>query len=148
MFSTILVAVDGSNHSMKSVDLAADFTCQNPDIKLIILNVYKHMSALENTHSMVRTRKPVDPPDAALHDWAEEIVEVAAKHARDKGVKDVQTIVRRGPPARTIVAVAKEVKADAIVMGSRGLGDIGTVLMGSISHKVSNLAECTCITVK
>ena len=148
MFSTILVAVDGSKHSMKAVEVAADLTCHHPDIKLIMLSVYKHISATENTHSLVRTRRPVDPPDAALKDWAQEIVEVAANRALEVGAKHVETLVRRGPPARTIVQVAKELNAGAIVMGSRGLGDIGSVLMGSISHKVSNLAECTCITVK
>ncbi len=39
-------------------------------------------------------------------------------------------------------------KADVIVMGSRGLGHIKGMLMGSVSHKVNHLAECTCITVK
>jgi nucleotide-binding universal stress UspA family protein len=33
-------------------------------------------------------------------------------------------------------------------MGSRGLGKMAGVLMGSISHKVSHLSKCTCVTVK
>lgn len=148
MFSTILIALDGSNHAMKAVDVATEIAGGREDVTLIMLNVYKHVSALENTHSLVRTRKPVEPPDAALKDWAEEIVQVAAERAQERGAKQVTTLVRRGPPARTIVAVSKELKADAIVMGSRGLGDIGSLLMGSICHKVSNLADCTCITVK
>jgi nucleotide-binding universal stress UspA family protein len=60
----------------------------------------------------------------------------------------VEGLVRRGPLARTIVQVAKDRGADAIAMGSRGLGDVEGFLLGSVSHKVSSLAECTCITVK
>jgi nucleotide-binding universal stress UspA family protein len=35
-----------------------------------------------------------------------------------------------------------------IFLGSRGLGDIKGLLMGSVSHKVTQLAECTCVSVK
>jgi nucleotide-binding universal stress UspA family protein len=33
-------------------------------------------------------------------------------------------------------------------MGSRGVTDFNGLLMGSVSHKISHLAKCTCITVK
>ena len=46
------------------------------------------------------------------------------------------------PPA------AKKEAADMIVLGSRGLGHIAGLVMGSVSHKVSHLSDCTCITVK
>ena len=35
-----------------------------------------------------------------------------------------------------------------IFLGSRGLGDVGGLLMGSVSHKVMHLAPCTCVAVK
>jgi nucleotide-binding universal stress UspA family protein len=34
-----------------------------------------------------------------------------------------------------------------IFLGSRGLGDAKGLLMGSVSHKVAHLAECTCVSV-
>ena len=34
------------------------------------------------------------------------------------------------------------------IMGSRGLGKVADMLMGSVSHKVSHLSKCTCVTVK
>jgi nucleotide-binding universal stress UspA family protein len=43
---------------------------------------------------------------------------------------------RTGDPAAEIVAGAREHKADPIVMGSRGLGRIGGLVLGSVSEKV------------
>jgi nucleotide-binding universal stress UspA family protein len=37
---------------------------------------------------------------------------------------------------------------DLVVMGRRGLGGIKGLLMGSLSHKISSMADCTVVTVK
>jgi nucleotide-binding universal stress UspA family protein len=63
-------------------------------------------------------------------------------------VTAVETLIRVGQPARTIVHVAEQLEVDCIVMGSRGLGDFEGLLLGSVSHKVASLAKCTCVTVK
>jgi nucleotide-binding universal stress UspA family protein len=43
---------------------------------------------------------------------------------------------------------ARDRHVDMIFLGSRGLGDAKGLLMGSVSHKVAHLAECTCVSVK
>ena len=83
--------------------------------------------------------------------WANtkrEIVDAAVERAAGHGIKVGKGLVKRGPLARTIVQVGKQLGADAIVLGSRGLGDLEGHLLGSVSHKVTSLAECTCITVR
>jgi len=50
-------------------------------------------------------------------------------------------------PAKRIVEAAHE-GADPIVMGSRGLSDLKGLFQGSVSHKVSSRAPCTCLMVK
>ncbi len=147
MLKTIVAAVDGSDHANKALAFAGDLA-RRYGARLVVLTVYRHISALESTHSLVRGREEIEPPDRTLSRIARETVEQAAQAARGAGVESVETMVRRGPPARTIVAVAKEARADAIVLGSRGLGDVEGFLLGSVSHKVNSLAECTCITVK
>jgi len=43
---------------------------------------------------------------------------------------------RSGDPVVEIVEAAKDEKADFIVMGSRGLGQIGGLFLGSVSERV------------
>jgi len=56
--------------------------------------------------------------------------------------------VTDGDPTKCILAAAASEGVDTIAPGNRGLGNIDGMLVGSVSHKVSHLAECTCITVK
>ena len=87
-------------------------------------------------------------PDNILNDVGSLILDNARKLAESKGVKDIATHIADGAAADKIIAVAEKENADMIVMGSRGLGNIAGLLMGSVSHKVAHLAKCTCVTVK
>ena len=49
---------------------------------------------------------------------------------------------------RKVLEAARKHEADIIVMGTRGLGGLEGLIMGSTAHKVSHLAPCTCITVR
>jgi nucleotide-binding universal stress UspA family protein len=79
---------------------------------------------------------------------ANEILYQAAERARQQGAGQIETTVQVGEPAREILAQAEQTEADLIVMGTRGLSDLQGLLMGSIAHKVSHLAPCSCITVR
>ena len=147
MLSSILVAVDGSDHANKALDFAADLA-RRYDAALAVLSVYRHHSPLESSLSLVKAREATPTPDAVLSELAREIVDAAVERAQASGARVGKGLVKRGPPARTIIQVGKELGADAIVLGSRGLGDLEGHLLGSVSHKVASLADCTCITVR
>lgn len=146
-FYTIVVAVDGSTHGMKALELAADLAVA-VKADLHVLSVYRHQSVYESTHSLVRGRDSVPHPDTSMKALTREICEDAARRARELGVPAPIVAVRRGPAARTIVEYVDEVGADCVVVGSRGLGDTGSLFLGSVSHKVAAQSRCTCITVK
>ncbi|NIR29034.1 MAG: universal stress protein [Gammaproteobacteria bacterium] len=146
-FDTILVAVDGSGHAVKAIRLAIELA-KRFDSRLLMLSVYKHYSSLESAHSLARAGKLPEPPDVTLRAIGRDAVESAKERAKEAGLKKIEGTVKRGPPARTIVKFAKDKNVDVIIMGSRGLGDIEGFFLGSVSHKVSALAECTCIVVK
>lgn len=147
MLNSILVAMDGSAQATKALDLAADLA-RRYGADLTVLSVYRHHSPLESSLSLVRAREAMPIPDAALSELAREIVDAAVERAAGQGVKVGKGLVKRGPIARTIIQTGKQLGADAIVLGSRGLGDLEGHLLGSVSHKVASLAECTCITVR
>ena len=53
-----------------------------------------------------------------------------------------------GDPAREIVRLASEQKADLIVMGTHGRGGLTRLLMGSVAEEVVRRAECPVLTIK
>jgi hypothetical protein len=85
-------------------------------------------------------------------DWAayealgRRLLDDAERSAVVKGLKGTETTLVYGDPATEILALAEATKADMIVMGSRGLSNLKGLLVGSVSHKVMNLAKCTCVT--
>jgi len=76
------------------------------------------------------------------------LVEKAAKKAKSKSIKNIKTYVENGDAAETVLEIAKDNDVDAIITGSRGLGNLSTLLLGSVSYKINQLAECTCMNVK
>ncbi|MBC7281886.1 universal stress protein [Hoeflea sp.] len=139
MFERILVAVDGSEGSKKALRLASKLQ-QTCDSELMILTVFRHHSLLEASMSMVR---PDDPQnlDDAMRGYAKEVAEEAKKIAAEAGASRIRAFVKGGQPARMIVKFGEEHKADLIIVGSRGQGDVQGFLLGSVSHKVTSLAK-------
>ena len=80
--------------------------------------------------------------------WGKQILEEAERTARERGVTALATVAAEGDPVHEILECARREGADLLVVGSRGLGDLQGLFLGSVSHKLSQLAHCTCITVK
>ena len=72
----------------------------------------------------------------------------AVAAARDKGADNVTSRIREGDTADQILSACQDDGADLVVLGSRGLGTLGGLLLGSISQKVSQLAACPCLIVR
>jgi len=174
---TIVVAIDGSDHANKAFDLAADLAATNT-AKLIVLHVLpdaplseeeRHLAAVEyhtdilgtlNTDALLDVRG--DPRAVAgllVQQYGDatrrmrnvlgnSLMEKARANAKTKEVETIETMIEEGNPTARILKIAKDNSADMIVLGSRGISDLKGLMMGSVSHKVSQMAECTCITVK
>jgi nucleotide-binding universal stress UspA family protein len=60
----------------------------------------------------------------------------------------IRSKIEHGDPVDRICAVAKELKADVLVVGNRGLGEVGTLLLGSVSEKVVHKCSQSVMVVK
>ncbi len=148
MAERILVAVDGSDHAERAVDFAVELT-KCFDVPLTVLNVVSTTSPVPMVMGTYAELEQIWlNARGALEEAGRELVEAAKARAEEAGAADVDTRVEVGSPARTITDVAAEIGADVIVMGRRGLGDLKGLLLGSVSHKVAQVADATVITVK
>lgn len=140
MFETILLAVDGSGHARKAVDYAIDIAVRY-GAQLVILTV-----------------APPGPLPGPLADYAaredlgtsevcQRIVDDLAAEASQHGVCEVVPLAKQGDAAAAILAAAEHHDVQLIVLGCRGLGDLKGLLLGSVSHKVSHLANRPCLIV-
>ncbi len=145
MFERILVAVDGSEGALAALRAGVELQ-KKFDSELLILCVYRHHSQLEASMSMVRPEEP-ESLDSSMKDYAGDVMRQAKAFAAELDAKNVRGFVKAGHPARSIVQFAKDKQANLIVLGSRGLGDIGGYLLGSVSHKVTSLTDCPVLVV-
>lgn len=146
MSKNILVPVDGSEHSKKALEFAAEL-CGKFDGKLTLLHVPQslpHDRTLVMGAAAITMHSTGDELAAA----GSKVIDAAKQVASQHGCKNVQAQTVSGDPAQAIVKQAEQMGADMIVMGSRGLSDIKGLLLGSVSHKVTHLAHCTCVTVR
>lgn len=68
--------------------------------------------------------------------------------ATKKGAGKVKIALEHGDPATVILRYAKRRKVDLIVLGTRGLGQVKSTLMGSVSRKVTNLSDTACLIIR
>ncbi|KIC17775.1 MULTISPECIES: universal stress protein [unclassified Leisingera] len=141
MYQKILCPVDGSDGSGKALDDAAKLA-RLTQAQLLILTVFRHHSLLDASLSMVDVDDP-DTVEDVLRTHAVSICDKAKSAALQSGANNVRAVVKRGPPARTILGFAEQNGADLIVLGGRGSGDSENYLLGSVSHKVTSLAKCS-----
>jgi nucleotide-binding universal stress UspA family protein len=75
------------------------------------------------------------------------VIEVKENLKREKVAYDVE-LVQGSNPAKTLETIAKEENFDLIVIGSRGLGNTVSMLLGSVSRQVVSNAHCNVLVVK
>ncbi len=150
MFEHILVPVDGSSHANRAIDVAAALS-EKFGSKLTLIHVQARSGTdqvPDDLKEFARIEHLAVNEAQILGNVAQAIVARAADRARFANVKQLETTVEFGDPATKIVDFAVSNKADTIVMGRRGLGDLAGLLLGSVSHKIAQRTDRVCITVE
>ena len=147
MIKKILIAVDGSKHSLKCVQIGSEIA-KAMDAKVMLYHVVKPYRLPESLRMFAKAEHMQTFDPELLRKGAQYLLSGALTEARKAGLNDVEMETDEGPIARSIVDRAKSFKADMIVIGSRGMGDIEGMLRGGVSHRVETLASCPVLVIK
>lgn len=174
MFRKILVAIDGSGHARRATEVAGDIGGKY-GAELLLLHVVANgkvpagLARMLEVEHVTEAEHPSPPnvanlqggiavaergTDSKEHEerMKESIAQITLAEAervvKSKDVSTVSCVTEHGDPVERILDCASREGVDLIVMGTRGLSDFKSLLMGSVSHKICQLSECTCITVK
>jgi len=174
MSEAIVTAIDGSKQATSAVELgaqlavkfAAEFVLVHVLPDHISATVAEGLVALERLPASAREEivrsadverkagtfaESVSPPNwisrATMEAIGNLILDDAEVLAKSCGATKIRRVIMSGDTATGILEAAHNSHARFIVMGKRGLGRLAGLLVGSVSQKVSALADCTCIIV-
>lgn len=136
LFSSILVAYDGSALSKKALAKAVEMVKDSPDpaARLEVIHIHHDVMVLPGTAYAIDTNVSAD-----VIEEAKSLIPASVKASFTVG---------QGQPAFAILRHAEESGSDLIVMGSRGLGAIREFFLGSVSHNVVQQAKVPVLIVK
>lgn len=143
VFRSILVPTDGSLGSIRAGHLAVRMLAGG-DGHLTLLFVIDRAVLAELRRFAERTEAEVE---GELRDHGLRYLELLEREARETGV-EVDSQVREGDPFEEIVALARQVGAELIVMGHVGQRGTRRVLLGSVTQRVLDFAHCPVLVVK
>lgn len=154
LYERILVPFDGSKFAKKALDEAIKIA-QNTDSILYLCTVVtvsnvippgsllgfvKNTSANELRSRLIKSAKMEAEKTLSYQ---------ASVYCKSKGVKANYKIIVNGNIAEEILKTAKQKLVDLIVIGSQGLHGISRIkTLGSVSRKVSELADCAVLIVR
>ncbi len=140
----LLLATDGSEDATLAARAANDLSGRT-GAELHVVHVWQDL-------------RPPNLPAAAVgeylrayEEWeqeARELLEEQAEHLRSTGGTVADVYLRNGQPAEEIAALAEELDAELVVVGSRGLGTVKRLVVGSVSEGVVSLAPCPVLVMR
>ena len=137
MYNHILLAVDGSENSVRAAKEAVKIASENSLIEMVYVADFEKaktevLHAASSESLLLERKRKVAPVEQVL---------------REAGKKTKLTILH-GAPGPEIVRYANEKKVDLVVIGSRGLNSLQEMVLGSVSHKVMKRVHCPALIVK
>jgi len=140
----ILIAVDGSKHSLDAVQCLidhADWYRRRPEVILVTVHLpvprLPRMGLAVGRNQIQKYYQ--DEGEARL---------AAAKRKLDAAGIRFTAQVLVGPVAESIVNLAKQKRCDVIYIGTRGMTEIGNAILGSTASKVLHISNTPVLLVK
>ena len=152
MIEKILLATDASGASERALEMAVQLSNLN-NAELHIIHVIRDMQIPFEIQEIPELESDTiesfqSAREEIMRKIAETILRKARVTAENKGAKSAKTTIGTGDPATAILSYSKRREIDMIVMGTRGLSKLKGTILGSVSRKVTNNAEVSCLTVR
>lgn len=149
MFKKILLAVDGSNQSLKAAEYTKNLAALIKPEKITILNVGSVQTIyLMNYHpSMIEPDILPQQVEDRIKEQGEKVLQDALEIFKGANLQ-IKTQFQYGHPAETIADFAQKENFDLIIVGSRGLSELKGMFLGSVSDRISHLCHCPILIVK
>lgn len=130
--SRMLLATDGTPSSRNIPRILASWGNAFRGLPVEVLSVAPRTALIPGLGSGVNRSADQRDPDLELH---ARIAKAVADELTDLGWH-AAAIARAGDPEKEILAAARACKADLIVTGSRGLGTLRRLVVGSVAHEL------------
>lgn len=138
----ILLPVDGSEHSVRAARHVVNSVRGCSHYEILLLNVQEPIDAPE-----IRSHMPASEIEAMQETRGGDAL-APARAVLEKAGLDFTPTVLIGPIAETIAQFAADQGCEKIVMGTRGLGAVAGVLMGSVTTRLLHLTNLPVTLVK
>ena len=155
--SKILVAIDGSEISMKAADYAINIANRKgkEEVQLIGLTVIELMKISDSffaTASGYYRAEELEEKRQEAHQWLEKCERLAInkENNNNRNIQFKSEIIEdpRSKVGSTITDYAERENVDLIVIGSRGRTGFKKMLLGSVASDVVTYAHCIVLVVK
>jgi len=146
----ILVPTDGSEQSLRAAETASELAKLNSNAEVTVFIVDSVPNKFVERHLYwVAGDKGVQGKhiEEMFAEERNKILENTAAVFKEKGI-NVKCDHSSGNPAEQICEYARKNDINLIVMGTRGVSNIGEMFLGSVSHKVLHLSPCPVLLVK
>lgn len=127
----ILIAVDGSERANHAIEAVAQMAHASIELEVLLLCVSPE-PIFYGDYSAATIQQIEEDQKIQQNTILTNAMELARVHGLTVG----ETIRAYGVVANEIVRVAKDRQVDQIAMGTRGMGAVGNVLMGSVAQRV------------
>ena len=141
----MLVCIDGSDQSQKALNKAIEIAtgCGVHDVSLLHVDE----SVRDITYPTGENIQRTESMRAKIHKKQNEMMKEAAAKFEEHGIK-VEALLKEGHPSQTISKTANEGNFDMVILGSRGLGGLQKVFLGSVSNAVIQETKASVLVVK